>query len=198
MASWAPKPILDTLSNITFEIEPGQLIAIVGNVGSGKSSLLQLILRELIPNSGTVETQGSISYSAQEPWLFVSSIRNNVLFGECYDKQKYAQIINVCALEKDLRQLKYGDKTFVGERGSSLSGGQRARVHLARAVYRNSDIYLFDDPLAAVDSYVSKYIFDRCIVEYLKEKTRIIVTHQVQHLRKADLILLVNNVSSFN
>ncbi|KAJ8973529.1 hypothetical protein NQ317_015663, partial [Molorchus minor] len=104
----------------------------------------------------------------------------------------YREIIKVCALEKDFQQFPYGDKTLVGERGASLSGGQRARINMARAVYYDADIYLFDDPLSAVDTHVGKHLFEECIKKYLKNKTRILVTHQLQFLKEADLIIMIN------
>ncbi|RZC37765.1 ABC tran and/or MMR HSR1 domain containing protein [Asbolus verrucosus] len=192
-ASWTPNPIVNTLMDLNMEIKPGTLCCVVGPVGAGKSSFLQLLLKELPQNSGRLNITGSISYASQEPWLFVSSVRNNILFGQTYLKKRYKDIVRVCALETDFAQFSHGDKTLVGERGSSLSGGQRARVNLARSVYRNADIYLFDDPLSAVDAHVGKHLFNECIVKYLGDKTRILVTHQLQFLRQADLIVVLNN-----
>lgn len=194
-ASWTPNPIVHTLMDLNIEIKPGTLCCVVGSVGAGKSSFLQLLLKELPANSGRVNITGSISYASQEPWLFVSSVRNNILFGQPYLKNRYKDIVKVCALETDFEQFPHGDKTLVGERGTSLSGGQRARVNLARSVYRDADIYLFDDPLSAVDAHVGKHLFNECIVKYLKDKTRVLVTHQLQFLRQADLIIVLNNVS---
>lgn len=167
----------------------------MGQVGSGKSSLLQMLLKELPLNSGVLETIGEVSYASQEPWLFVSTVRNNILFGLPYTKSRYNRVVNVCALERDFELFPNGDRTLVGERGVSLSGGQRARINLARAVYRQADIYLFDDPLSAVDTHVGKHLFEECILKYLGEKTRILVTHQLQFLKHADQIIIMNNVS---
>lgn len=99
-------------------------------------------------------------------------------------------------MEPDFKRFPYYDKTLVGERGVSLSGGQRARINLARSVYNDADIYLLDDPLSAVDTHVGKHLFEECIVKYLKDKTRILVTHQLQYLKQADLIVIMNNVSN--
>ncbi|XP_018576132.1 probable multidrug resistance-associated protein lethal(2)03659 isoform X2 [Anoplophora glabripennis] len=192
-ASWLPNPIVDTLMNINLDIAPGTLCCVVGNVGSGKSSLLQLLLRELPLNAGRVDIGGSISYASQESWLFVSSVRNNILFGRPYIKNRYKDVVKVCALERDFEQFPHGDKTLVGERGVSLSGGQRARINLARAVYADADIYLLDDPLSAVDTHVGKHLFHECFKKYLKDKTRILVTHQLQFLKEADIIVIINN-----
>ncbi|KAK4879098.1 hypothetical protein RN001_007244 [Aquatica leii] len=192
-ASWIRSPIVHTLTNIHLDIKPGTLCAVVGQVGAGKSSLLNLILKELPLSCGTLEVFGKVSYASQEPWLFVSTVRNNILFGQPYVKNRYKNIVNVCALERDFELLPNADKTLVGERGASLSGGQRARINLARAVYRQADIYLFDDPLSAVDTHVGKHLFEECILKYLGDKTRILVTHQLQFLKHADVIVIVNN-----
>lgn len=136
-----------------------------------------------------------MSYASQEPWVFAATVRQNILFGAPYDKKRYSEVVHACALEKDFKQFPDGDQTVVGDRGASLSGGQKARINLARAVYRDTDIYLFDDPLSAVDIHVSKHLYDICINQYLAGKTRILVTHQVHHLKNADHIIILNNVS---
>lgn len=194
-ASWTPNPIVNTLMDINIEIQPGTLCCIVGSVGAGKSSLLQVLLKELPLNSGKLNIAGKICYASQEPWLFVSSVRNNILFGLPYMQNRYRDTVKVCALKTDFDQFPNGDKTLVGEKGSSLSGGQRARVNLARCVYRDADIYLFDDPLSAVDAHVGKHLFEKCILKHLAGKTRILVTHQLQFLKQADLIIVLSNVS---
>uniref|UniRef100_A0AAR5P3C7 Multidrug resistance-associated protein 4-like n=1 Tax=Dendroctonus ponderosae TaxID=77166 RepID=A0AAR5P3C7_DENPD len=191
--SWMPNPIVETLLGIDIELKPGTLCCVVGPVGAGKSSLLQVILKELPLNSGTLEVVGNVSYASQEPWLFVSSVRQNILFGRPFDKERYKFAVQACALKRDFEQLPNGDRTLVGERGAALSGGQRARVALARAVYRDADIYLLDDPLSAVDAHVAKHLFEGCIQGYLRGKTRVVVTHQVQFLKGADLIVVMNN-----
>ncbi|CAG9858341.1 unnamed protein product [Phyllotreta striolata] len=188
-ARWFDTP---TLSNVSFNIPPGTLCAVVGPVGSGKSSLLQLLLGELPSSTGDVKIGGSISYCSQQPWLFYSTVRNNILFGRKYDRFLYEQVVRACALRKDFDQLPLGDKTVVGERGVALSGGQKARINLARAVYEQADIYLLDDPLSAVDTHVGKKLFDDCVDHYLKGRIRILVTHQLQYLKKADLIVVMN------
>ncbi|EZA56728.1 Multidrug resistance-associated protein [Ooceraea biroi] len=192
-ASWTTIAIVNTLHNINMEIETGELYAVVGSVGAGKSSFLQAILGELKPLTGQIYVGGKISYASQEPWLFAGTVRSNILFGQPYDKDKYQRVIKVCALVKDFEQLPYGDKTLVGDRGTALSGGQRARINLARAVYRDADIYLFDDPLSAVDTHVGRHLFDECINDYLKNKTRVLVTHQLQYLKQCDYVVVLNN-----
>jgi ATP-binding cassette subfamily C (CFTR/MRP) protein 4 len=153
-----------------------------------------LILGELPLTSGTKEIKGTISYSSQEAWLFTGTVRQNITFGLLWDAARYKEVVKVCALEKDLEQLPYGDSTIVGERGVSLSGGQRARVNLARAVYKDADIYLLDDPLSAVDAHVGRHLFDDCIKGFLRHKAVLLVTHQLQYLTHAHNILILNNV----
>ncbi|CAH0557997.1 unnamed protein product [Brassicogethes aeneus] len=180
------------LENISFTVPKGSLCAIIGPVGSGKTTILQLFLGELIPKTGKISIGGEISYSSQEAWLFSSSVRSNILFGLEYNYLRYNQVIKVCALEKDFKQFPQGDKTIVGERGVSLSGGQRARINLARAIYRQADIYLLDDPLSAVDTHVGRHLFDECISRHLTGKTRVLITHQLQYLKMADHIIVLD------
>lgn len=194
-ASWTSEA--KTIKNISLRVPSGTLCAITGPVGAGKSSLLQVLLGELPVQSGTFHVGGNISYASQDPWLFLATVRQNILFGQEYDRDLYRETVKVCSLEKDFQLFPDGDKTFVGERGVSLSGGQRARINLARAVYRKADVYLFDDPLSAVDTRVGKHLFENCIVNHLKGKTRIIVTHQLHLLEAADVIIVVNNVRAF-
>ncbi|XP_019863205.1 PREDICTED: multidrug resistance-associated protein 4-like, partial [Amphimedon queenslandica] len=136
--------------------------------------------------------KGSIGYASQEAWVFSATLRDNILFGLPYDSDKYESVIEACALEKDIELLPEGDLTLVGERGVTLSGGQKARVNLARAVYRQADVYLLDDPLSAVDAAVSRHLFERCICGILSDKIVILVTHQVQYLERCDAILGLN------
>ncbi|KAK2579439.1 hypothetical protein KPH14_002650 [Odynerus spinipes] len=189
-AKWFASENEYTLQNINIRARPGELIAIVGQVGSGKSSLLNVILKELKLYSGTIQVNGKIAYASQEPWLFAGSVRQNILFGRKMDQMRYDRVVKVCQLRRDFSLFPYGDKTIVGERGVSLSGGQRARINLARAVYAESDIYLLDDPLSAVDAHVGKHMFEECVVKYLKGKTRILVTHQLQYLRNVNRIIV--------
>ncbi|XP_015184437.1 PREDICTED: probable multidrug resistance-associated protein lethal(2)03659 isoform X3 [Polistes dominula] len=194
-AKWFSSENEYTLQDINVHVRPGELIAIVGQVGSGKSSLLNVILKELKLSSGTLKVNGNTAYSSQEPWLFAGSVRQNILFGRPMDQVRYNNVVKVCQLKRDFSLLPYGDKTIVGERGISLSGGQRARINLARAVYAESEIYLFDDPLSAVDAHVGKHMFEECIVKYLKGKTRILVTHQLQYLHNVGRIIVLKDGS---
>ncbi|KAH8370754.1 hypothetical protein KR093_004890, partial [Drosophila rubida] len=179
--------------DISFELHSTQMVGIVGNVGSGKSTLLNVILGEVELMQGRVELHGKLSYAPQEPWIFQASIRDNILFVEPYDEQRYRAVVHACQLDCDLALLPQGDATVVGERGISLSGGQKARISLARAVYRQADIYLFDDPLAAVDSRVGKLLMDKCFNRFLGDKLRILVTHHVQLLQQVDHLLLLES-----
>ncbi|XP_050359927.1 ATP-binding cassette sub-family C member 4-like [Nymphalis io] len=193
-ASWQLNPIVHTLRNISLTAQPGEFVGVAGLVGSGKSSLLQVILGELQPAHGTVSLGGArLAYASQEPWLFVSTIRQNILFGLPYDRMRYKKVVTACALIRDFEQLPSGDATLVGERGISLSGGQRARIGLARACYRNADIYLLDDPLSAVDTHVGKHLVSECILGLLRHSTRILVTHQLHHLKAADKVIILRN-----
>ncbi|CAG9107278.1 unnamed protein product [Plutella xylostella] len=181
----------DDVKDINLQIPTSNLTTIIGAVGSGKSTLLHMILGELPCTSGSLKTEGTISYAGQEPWLFIGSVRQNILFGQPFVKQRYMDVCRVCALERDISLFPHGDKTIVGERGVSLSGGQRARVNLARAVYKEADIYLLDDPLSAVDTQVAKHIFERCIKRYLIGKTVVLVTHQLQFIKSVDKIVIM-------
>ncbi|KAI2474052.1 Multi drug resistance-associated protein (MRP) [Diabrotica virgifera virgifera] len=189
-ASWTTGAT--NFQNLNLKVPNGSLCVTIGPVGAGKSSLLQLLLGEMELTQGSIQVGGKISYSSQQPWLFQSTIRNNILFGQPYNKNRYNQIIEICALKPDFDQFPRRDRTIVGERGVSLSGGQKARVNLARAVYRQADIYLLDDPLSAVDTHVCNHLFEKCISQYLAGKTRILITHQLQYLQKADMIVVLN------
>ncbi|KAH0544123.1 probable multidrug resistance-associated protein lethal(2)03659 [Cotesia glomerata] len=192
-AKWLDSDDEDTLKGINLDIKSGQLVAIVGQVGSGKTSLLNAILKELPVHTGTVDVCGKIAYASQEPWLFAGSVRQNILFGRPWDAKKYDKVVKVCQLRRDFSLFPYGDKTIVGERGVSLSGGQRARINLARAVYSDAPLFLLDDPLSAVDAHVGKHMFEECIEKYLHGKTRILVTHQIQFLSNVEKIIVMKD-----
>ncbi|XP_066522703.1 multidrug resistance-associated protein 4 isoform X2 [Hoplias malabaricus] len=180
-----------TLQNVFFTVKPGQLLAVIGPVGAGKSSLLSTILGELPPDKGVVKVKGELTYASQQPWVFPGTIRSNILFGKDLQPQKYEKVLRACALKRDLELLPEGDMTIIGDRGATLSGGQKARVNLARAVYQDADIYLLDDPLSAVDAEVGRHLFEQCICGVLKNKMKILVTHQLQYLKAADHILVL-------
>ncbi|CAH0712839.1 unnamed protein product, partial [Brenthis ino] len=173
------------LSDINLNIKPESLTTIVGSVGSGKSTLLLAMLREISPSAGHLSVRGILAYASQDPWLFEASVRQNILFGQELDLRRYKQVIKCCQLRSDLDILPHGDKTIVGERGASLSGGQRARISLARCVYQHADVYLLDDPLAAVDAKVAQAIYEECVRGFLRDKATVLVTHHVQYARHA-------------
>ncbi|KAK3094622.1 hypothetical protein FSP39_004144, partial [Pinctada imbricata] len=182
-----------TLKNIEVKVPDGKLVAVVGQVGSGKSSLISAILGELEKLSGEVNVKGSVAYVPQEAWIQNLTVKDNILFGEKYSKRKYEKVIKACALLPDLAILSAGDQTEIGEKGINVSGGQKQRISLARAVYNNCDVYLLDDPLSAVDSHVGKDLFKNVVGNngLLKNKTRILVTHGIHWLPMVDTIIVM-------
>ncbi|KAI4886639.1 hypothetical protein NFI96_012768 [Prochilodus magdalenae] len=191
MCYWDKSLDAPTLQNVSFTVKPGQLLAVIGPVGAGKSSLLSTILGELPQDKGVVKVKGELTYASQQPWVFPGTIRSNILFGKELEPQKYEKVLRACALKRDMELLPEGDLTVIGDRGATLSGGQKARVNLARAVYQDADIYLLDDPLSAVDAEVGRHLFEQCICGVLKKKPRILVTHQLQYLKAANQILVL-------
>ncbi|CAH4037824.1 unnamed protein product [Pieris brassicae] len=192
--SWGdtPEPIL---KNINLQVPKGHLVAVVGAVGSGKSSLLSALLGEMYKTSGRINTFGTFAYVPQQAWIQNATLQDNILFGNSLDKGKYNNVINMCALKPDFEMLPGGDQTEIGEKGINLSGGQKQRVSLARAVYCDADNYFLDDPLSAVDSHVGKHIFDKVIGPngLLQNKTRVWVTHQVSYLAQTDLVVVLRD-----
>jgi ABC-type multidrug transport system fused ATPase/permease subunit len=181
------------LSNISLNIKHGELVCIIGPVGCGKSTLLQALLGEVPKRKGVVTVDGTIAYCPQQAWIQNATLKDNVLFGLPFDSAKYQRAVEVCQLQPDIAMLPAGDATEIGEKGINLSGGQKQRCSLARAVYQNSDIYLLDDPLSAVDAHVGKAIFEHCITGALAGKTRVLVTHQLQYLPYCDRVVVVKN-----
>ncbi|WCJ24253.1 multidrug resistance-associated protein 1 [Euphorbia peplus] len=191
--SWDSKAAKPTLSNINLDIPVGSLVAIVGGTGEGKTSLISAMLGELPPMEDTnVIIRGTVAYVPQVSWIFNATLRDNVLFGSAFDSSRYWQTIDVTALHHDLDLLPGRDLTEIGERGVNISGGQKQRVSMARAVYANSDVYIFDDPLSALDAHVGRQVFNSCIKEELQGKTRILVTNQLHFLPQVDRIILVS------
>ncbi|KAH9413433.1 Mrp-4p [Dermatophagoides pteronyssinus] len=187
-----------TLQSINLNIEKGSLVAIVGHVGSGKSSLISALLGEMECIEGRVQINhnSSIAYVTQQAWIQNATLRDNILFGKPFMKNRYDSIIDMCALKPDIQILPGGDQTEIGEKGINLSGGQKQRVALARACYAQTDIILMDDPLSAVDSHVSKHIFNRVISNrtgLLKNRTRLLVTNNISLLPEFDQIIVLNH-----
>ncbi|KAI6703377.1 hypothetical protein NL676_012513 [Syzygium grande] len=191
--SWDSKAEKPTLSNINLDIPVGSLVAIIGGTGEGKTSLISAILGELPPLSDAcVAIRGTIAYVPQVSWIFNATVRDNILFGSEFEAERYCKAVSVTALEHDLDLLPGLDLTEIGERGVNISGGQKQRVSMARAVYSNSDVYIFDDPFSALDAHVGRQVFNSCIKEELREKTRVLVTNQLHFLPQVDWIILVH------
>ncbi|XP_013865719.1 cystic fibrosis transmembrane conductance regulator [Austrofundulus limnaeus] len=185
--------VTPVLRNISLRLEQGTMLAVSGSTGSGKSSLLMMILGELVPSEGQVRHSGRISYSSQTSWIMPGTIRENILFGLTYDEYRYTSIIKACQLEEDLALLPEKDKTPLLEGGVTLSGGQRARICLARAVYKDADLYLLDAPFTHLDIATEKEVFEKCVCKLMASKTRVVVTSKLDHLKRADRILLLHN-----
>ncbi|XP_074570778.1 ABC transporter C family member 2-like isoform X2 [Curcuma longa] len=193
--SWDSKAETPTLSNVNLDVPVGSLIAIVGSTGEGKTSLISAMLGELPPVAGSntsVTIRGTVAYVPQISWIFNATVRDNILFGYPFQRSTYEKAIEVTALQHDVDLLPGGDLTEIGERGVNISGGQKQRVSMARAVYSDSDVYIFDDPLSALDAHVGRQVFDKCIKDQLRDKTRVLVTNQLHFLSSVDKIILVN------
>uniref|UniRef100_A0ACD5V339 Uncharacterized protein n=1 Tax=Avena sativa TaxID=4498 RepID=A0ACD5V339_AVESA len=191
--SWEFETTSPTITDVNLKVTRGMKVAICGMVGSGKSSLLSCILGEMPKLAGNVRVSGRKAYVPQTAWILSGNIRENILFGNPYDKEKYQKIIQACALTKDLELFANGDLTEIGERGINMSGGQKQRIQIARSVYEDADIYLFDDPFSAVDAHTGGQLFKDCLMGMLKDKTILYVTHQVEFLPAADLILVMQD-----
>jgi ATP-binding cassette subfamily C (CFTR/MRP) protein 1 len=183
----------EILKDLTMTVREGELVGLVGPVGSGKSALIAAVMGEMRLTKGQYGHRGSIAYaSGMEAWVFNATLRDNITFLKPYDPAKFAEVVRVCSLESDLALLPSRDLTEIGEKGINLSGGQKARVALARAVYADADIYLLDDPLSSVDAHVGAFIFNECIRTYLKGKTIIVSTHMTQFIPQFDLVLYLH------
>lgn len=186
------------LKDLDLNIYKNELVTVLGETGSGKSCFINSLLNNLeLLNKNNIDTQfylfsKNISYACQDPWIMNGTIRDNILFYDKYDKERYLKVVNACQLDKDFTNLKHGDLTEIGSTGNNISGGQRARIALARAIYKNADIYLFDDPISSVDTFISMKIFHQAIVEFLKDKTRIFVTHDTRNLSYSSRIIIMD------
>jgi len=190
-AYWSTNANKPCLSNLNLTIRPGEVTAVIGKIGSGKTSFLLSMLREIPKTMGSLSSKGSVAYVEQEPIIFSGSVRENIMFGKTFDDHLYHKVVRACNLQSDFTQLSDGDKTIVGEKGVTLSGGQKARVSLARALYSRSDIYLLDDPLSAVDSKVARHLFNYAIKgDLLKGKVVILVTHHISFAKEAEKIIV--------
>ena len=148
------------LKDISIEFKSNELIGFVGTTGSGKTSFLMSLLGEMGYSKGEINMNGSIFYVSQEPWIFPGSIKQNIIFGKPFDEDRFNECIEMCALNEDLKAMDNREETLIGDKGVNLSGGQRARISLARALYYDAQIYLLDDPLSAVDAHVAQYLYN--------------------------------------
>ena len=185
-----PKPVLN---DITLDVSNGALCAVVGRVASGKTSLCAAILNEAILESGEITLYGKVAYAAQSPWIMNATLRDNIIFGQAFDQDRYDKVIEACQLKYDFGLLEHGDQTEIGERGVNLSGGQKHRVSIARAAYSYADTVILDDPLSALDPGVGRQLFDACIKKLMQGKTRILVTNNLQFLSDCDKIIALRN-----
>ena len=183
---------LQRLKDISFQIKRGEFIVIVGEIGAGKSSLLAALVGEMRRTEGIVKLGGTVGFCPQTAWIQNATVKNNILFGREFDPEKYETVIRACALESDFDMLPNGDATEIGERGITVSGGQKARINIARAAYNDADIVLLDDPLSAVDAHVGRTLLEDCICGLMAGKTRILVTHQLHVLPRADRIFCMD------
>ncbi|KAK7371933.1 hypothetical protein VNO80_05300 [Phaseolus coccineus] len=191
--SWELSSPNPTLQNINLRVFHGMRVAVCGTVGSGKSTLLSCVLGEVPKISGMLKVCGTKAYVTQSPWIQSGKIEDNILFGKQMDREKYEKVLDACSLKKDLEILSFGDQTVIGERGINLSGGQKQRIQIARALYQDADIYLFDDPFSAVDAHTGSHLFKECLLGLLSSKTVVYVTHQVEFLPAADLIVVMKS-----
>ncbi|ORX44614.1 multi drug resistance-associated protein MRP [Hesseltinella vesiculosa] len=192
---WTSTMTQPTLANVDLQVKKGELVAVVGRVGAGKSSLVSALLGDIRKDQGSVTLRGSVAYVPQQPWLMNATVRENIVFGHRFDPVFYEKVLSACSLTMDLKVLADGDMTEIGERGINLSGGQKARISMARALYARADIYLMDDPLSAVDAHVGKHLFENVIGPngLLKNKARLLVTHALSCLPNTDRVVYLQD-----
>lgn len=177
------------LTDMDFTVKRNELIAVIGTVGSGKSSLLGALAGDMRKTGGKVKMAASRAFCPQYAWIQNATLKENILFGKPEDPEWYDNVVDACALRPDLEILPAGDQTEIGERGITLSGGQKQRLNIARAIYFDADIVLMDDPLSAVDAHVGRHIMDNAICGIMKDKCRILATHQLHVLSRCDRII---------
>lgn len=178
-----------TINNLNFSVGRDELVAVIGGVGSGKTSLLSALAGDMRKTDGEVKLGASRAFCPQSAWIQNATVRKNILFGKDYDRKWYNDVIDACALRADLDILPNGDMTEIGEKGITVSGGQKQRLNIARAIYFNADIVLMDDPLSAVDAHVGRHIMDNAICGLLSGKCRVLATHQLWVLNRVDRII---------
>ncbi len=186
------KPNSFVLSGFNFAIPRGKLVAIVGDVGSGKTCLLKALLRNMDLSQGSFDVNGTMAYCPREPWLLNGSVAENISFGQDLNVADIEKVIVAVGMDRDLSSMPDGINTKLGDAGSNLSGGQKSRIALARALYSERDIVLLDDPLSSLDASVSRHVFDQAIKKGLSEKTVLLATHQLQYLSETDMVLVLD------
>ncbi|RKO88876.1 P-loop containing nucleoside triphosphate hydrolase protein, partial [Blyttiomyces helicus] len=182
----------EILTDLNFQLRSGELVGICGPVGSGKSSLANAVLGEMDRVRGQLAVRSrKIAYAAQTPWIVAGTVKDNICFGSPFREKWFWEVVHACAMTRDIDRFSDRENTVIVERGVTLSGGQRARLALARAVYYNADIYVLDDPLSAVDTNVGRHLFNECIKGVLRSKAVLLITHQLQYIRDCDKVLLL-------
>jgi ABC-type multidrug transport system fused ATPase/permease subunit len=179
------------ISNVNMEVKPGEIHAVVGATGSGKTSLTLAILDQMDKISGQATVRGKVAYVPQSAWIFSASVRENILFGRPFEEKRYAAVLRASCMEKDLESFPEGDLTVLSEGGSNLSGGQKQRISIARGAYANADVYVFDDPLSALDAQVSNELFEKMMLEYLNRKAVVLVMNQLQLLKQCSVVSVI-------
>lgn len=183
----------NVIEKVNLRVKAGEVVMVVGSVGSGKSTLCQAVLGEIPEITGDITVNGKLAYVPQEAWIINASVRENILFGQPYDEKRYNHVVKMAALAPDFAIMSSGDATHIGDRGVNLSGGQRQRVSIARALYSNRDVYVFDDPFSAVDSHVAKHLVENAVVKFTRDsgKTAFVATNQLQFLPYAHRIIMI-------
>ncbi|KAI5206406.1 ABC multidrug transporter-like protein [Aureobasidium subglaciale] len=181
------------IKGLSISIGRDELVAVIGSVGSGKTSILAALGGEMRRTAGEVTFGASRSYCPQYAWIQNATVKENITFGKPFDQDWYDAVVDACALRPDLDMLPNGDLTEIGERGITVSGGQKQRLNIARAIYFNADIVLMDDPLSAVDAHVGRHIMDNAICGLLRNKARVLATHQLHVLHRCDRIIWVQD-----
>lgn len=180
------------LTDLTFQVGRNELLAVIGTVGCGKSSLLAALAGDMRLTDGSIKMGATRAFCPQYAWIQNATVRNNILFGKDYDEAWYNQVVDACALRPDMEMFPNGDQTEIGERGITVSGGQKQRLNIARAIYFNAELILMDDPLSAVDAHVGRHIMDKAICGILKDRCRILATHQLHVLNRCDRIIVMD------
>lgn len=183
------------MKGVNLAIRKGEFVSIIGKYGSGKTSLFNALLGEMRDGGGSsVALNGRVAYVSQKPWIVSDTVRGNILFGAPFDAERYAKAVHFACLKADLESLSAGEHTLIGERGCTLSGGQKARVSLARALYAEADVLLLDDVLSAVDAHVGAFLFFETLAKHLRAKTILLITHSLSFVQHTDRIVVMDQM----